>query len=229
MIHEFFDANSASAHDQFQAWRTNHQNGVFLALVTQTRANIHGARCQHLGSGPPYFLLEDEFGSLTGKRKVCASESELLAWAAANGVAVSRCRHCVRDGLFTNEESAAAAQEITLPEELPVGPAYTEGSVERILVNRYERDPRARADCIKHYGTVCCLCGFDFVAVYGQEMAGFIHIHHLTPLSSIGVQYTIDPVKDLRPVCPNCHAVLHRREPPYSLDEVRILMQRSTA
>jgi len=65
MITEFFDSGEVSVHDQFQAWRTNHQDGIFLTLATRTRANLHGARCQHLGSGPPYFLLEDGFGSLT--------------------------------------------------------------------------------------------------------------------------------------------------------------------
>ena len=51
-------------------------------------------------------------------------------------------------------------------------------------------------------------------------MAGFTHVHHLSPLSIVGADNQVDPIDDLRPVCPNCHAVLHRREPPYSLDEV---------
>jgi predicted HNH restriction endonuclease len=111
--------------------------------------------------------------------------------------------------------------QIKLPEEVPSGATYREGSVQRILVNRYERDPRARDECISHYGTMCFLCGFDFVAVYGEVMAGFTHVHHVQALSCLGVNYEVDPIRDLRPVCPNCHAVLHRREPPFSLDEVR--------
>jgi 5-methylcytosine-specific restriction endonuclease McrA len=225
MITEFFDTGEVSVHDQFQAWRTNHQDGIFLTLATQTRANLHGARCQHLGSGPPYFLLEDGFGSLTIKRKVCGSEVELLAWATENGVSVKRCEHCLRDDLIGNRQVQEGTREIRLPEEVPNGSAYSEGSVQRILINRYERDPRAREDCIRHYGTTCFLCGFDFVAVYGEVMAGFTHVHHLNPLSCVGADYEVDPIEDLRPVCPNCHAVLHRREPPYSLDEVRELLQ----
>jgi 5-methylcytosine-specific restriction protein A len=93
--------------------------------------------------------------------------------------------------------------------------------VQRILVNRYERDQRAREKCIERYGARCDLCNFDFEAVYGSAMAGFIQVHHLKPLSDVGTEYQVDPVRDLRPVCPNCHAVLHHREPPYSLDEVR--------
>jgi 5-methylcytosine-specific restriction protein A len=40
-------------------------------------------------------------------------------------------------------------------------------------------------------------------------------------LASIGVSYTVDPIKDLRPVCPNCHAIIHRTDPPCSVDELR--------
>lgn len=120
----------------------------------------------------------------------------------------------------------SASSYLQLPEEIPNGSNYNEGGVQQILVNRYERDARARDECTRHYGTACVLCGFDFGSVYGEVMADFIHVHHLIPLSSVGREYELDPIRDLRPVCPNCHAALHRREPPYSLDEVRQLLQR---
>ena len=150
---EFFDIGGVSVHDDFQTWRTNNQDGKFLTFATRTRANLHGARCQHLGSGPPYFLLKDGYGSLTKKRKVCGSEEELLAWATENGVNVKRCDHCLRDNLIGNGQVQQGNEEIRLPEEIPDGSAYSEGSVQRILINRYERDPRAREECIRHYGT----------------------------------------------------------------------------
>jgi hypothetical protein len=96
---------------------------------------------------------------------------------------------------------------VRLPEEVQEGSTHSEGSVQRIMVNRYERDPRARADCIRHYGSNCVLCGFDFVAKYGEVMEGFIHVHHIKLLSTLGANYKIDPIRDLRPICPNCHAV----------------------
>jgi len=111
------------------------------------------------------------------------------------------------------------------PEEVLLSPTFSEGTVQRIAVNRYERDPRAREACIAHYGAVCCVCGFDFAAAYGEVMAGFTHVHHLKPLSTVGDGYVVDPVQDLRPVCPNCHAVIHRREPPYSVEEVQQLLR----
>lgn len=120
------------------------------------------------------------------------------------------------------------ADGLALP-EIRGGVIYVEGSVQRILVNRYERDPDAREACIRHYGAVCSICDFDFNAVYGAVATGFIHVHHLIALSSLGVDYSLNPIEDLRPVCPNCHAVVHRRTPPYLISEVQqFISNRST-
>lgn len=108
----------------------------------------------------------------------------------------------------------------SLPEEIGNGP-YTEGSAKQVLVNRYERDPHARSACIRNYGTACSVCNTDLNLVYGPVAAGFIHVHHLLQLSDVGSDYAVDPVRDLRPVCPNCHAIIHRRNPPYSISEVK--------
>lgn len=113
---------------------------------------------------------------------------------------------------------------VVLPEEVQETSTYSEGSVQRILVNRYERDPQAREDCIKHYGPTCSVCGFKFSAVYGSLAEGFIHVHHLTPMAEVGEQYAIDPVTDLRPVCANCHAIIHLGGGCRSLEEARSLV-----
>lgn len=60
------------------------------------------------------------------------------------------------------------------------------------------------------HGTACAVCGIDFEKVYGELGKGFIHVHHTVPIHTIGEEYTINPGKDLIPVCPNCHAMLHR-------------------
>lgn len=68
------------------------------------------------------------------------------------------------------------------------------------------------------------MCGFDFEKRYGKIGGGFIHVHHLTPVSEIGKEYVVDPDprNDLRPVCPNCHEMLHsRRGNPLSIEELR--------
>lgn len=108
--------------------------------------------------------------------------------------------------------------------ELPPG-TYIEGAVKQILVNAYERDQNARRACLANYGPSCAVCGFGFAEKYGVIGKGFIHIHHLKPLSEIGESYRLDPVRDLRPVCPNCHAMLHRQSPPFSIDELKVMLR----
>jgi hypothetical protein len=119
----------------------------------------------------------------------------------------------------------AEVEEFKSPGELPK--TYYVPAGEMVLVNRYERDPQARKKCIAHYGAKCIICCFDFGRVYGEEVTGFIHVHHLKWLSRPGgTKYQLDPIRDLRPVCPNCHAVLHyRRGKPYELEQVRSLIQ----
>lgn len=108
-----------------------------------------------------------------------------------------------------------------LPEEIPEGATYSEGAVSQIVVNRYERDPAARAACLKHWGCACAVCGVRLEDIYGPEMEGYIHVHHLKPLAKAGEVRIVDPVEDLRPVCPNCHAFVHRRTPPLGIDEAQ--------
>ncbi|WP_044173567.1 HNH endonuclease, partial [Photobacterium damselae] len=79
-----------------------------------------------------------------------------------------------------------------------------------ITVNKYERDRKARSACIKHYGHTCQACGFDFGKKYGALGEGFIEVHHLKPIHQIGVEYVVDPVADLVPLCASCHAMIHR-------------------
>jgi 5-methylcytosine-specific restriction protein A len=74
------------------------------------------------------------------------------------------------------------------------------------LVNAYERSAKARKICLAHWGTACVVCSISFEKVYGDIGKDFIHVHHLDPLAMIKKRKTIDPKKDLRPVCPNCHA-----------------------
>lgn len=97
---------------------------------------------------------------------------------------------------------------------------FTEGGPKKYLANRYERDPKARAACLKHHGYRCAACEMLFVEVYGEIGINFIHVHHLRPIASRKKSYKLDPKKDLVPVCPNCHAMIHRSNPPTSTDKL---------
>ena len=114
---------------------------------------------------------------------------------------------------------------IRLDDELSEDESFVEGSARRVNVNAYERDAAARAACIRHFGVECDVCGMSFESGYGPDAQGFIHVHHLRPLSEIGVQYAVDPIKDLRPVCPNCHAVIHLTRPPRTISEVKAMIR----
>jgi predicted restriction endonuclease len=103
-----------------------------------------------------------------------------------------------------------------------------EGAKRQVTVNAFERNPKARQECIKYYGTKCNICNFDFEKQYGEIGKGFIHIHHIKPLSEINEEYEVNPIQDLRPVCPNCHAMIHKRNPPYSMEEIQSLLTKKT-
>ena len=97
-----------------------------------------------------------------------------------------------------------------------------EGSEVYRKSRRYERNPLARQQCIDHYGAICAACGLDFELRYGSVAKGLIQVHHLKPLAALGGQrIVVDPIQDLRPVCANCHLVIHRREPPYTIEDVQ--------
>ena len=115
---------------------------------------------------------------------------------------------------------------IAYPDEVDLGVTYREGAVMRVAVNAYERNPAARRRCVEHYGAKCSICGFNFGKAYGPTVEGLIHVHHVRPLSEVSVDHEVDPIADLRPVCPNCHAVLHSRKPAYGIEEVVEFLRR---
>lgn len=109
------------------------------------------------------------------------------------------------------------------PDELPINTteALYEGIKRTITVNAYERSSKARELCVKHWKAICWVCEFDFEQTYGELGKGFIHVHHLIPMSQVVKTYQVDPINDLRPVCPNCHSMLHKKEPPLEIDELK--------
>ena len=98
---------------------------------------------------------------------------------------------------------------------------FQEGKKIRFLSNRYERNPINRFICLQNKGYTCCVCGFDFEKQYGEIGKNFIHVHHIIPVSKMGEGYVVDPLTDLVPVCPNCHAMIHRTDPPLTLEDLK--------
>ena len=116
---------------------------------------------------------------------------------------------------------AVSERERLYPDELEPGVTYPEGAKKQVRINAFERNSQARKACLVHYGTRCAACDLSFDERYGDVGAGFIHVHHIVPLTKLPAGYRISPITDLVPVCPNCHAMLHRTEPPLTVAELR--------
>lgn len=78
----------------------------------------------------------------------------------------------------------------------------------------------------------CHVCDFCFEDVYHDLGIDFIEIHHEKPLFQYpdqGIeQYISEAVKNVKPVCSNCHRMLHRnrKEEPLSIEDLRKIIIR---
>jgi 5-methylcytosine-specific restriction enzyme A len=169
------------------------------------------------------FLLTDveksirRSGDLLYKHEIRWAKQELVQEGLIARPDVSG-RSCWQ--LFGNGLSAVESR----PDELNRAMSYLEGSAIQVLVNRYERNPAARLECLSHHGYSCCVCNYNFESYFGAIGKNVIHVHHLYPISSIGTEYQLDPIEDLVPICPNCHQMIHRRDPPFSINELKAIM-----
>lgn len=103
---------------------------------------------------------------------------------------------------------------------------YWEGKLSHVNINIRERNRTARNKCIESKGKKCAVCDFDFEKVYGELGKDFIHVHHVNPISNREKEYKIDNIEDeLIPVCPNCHAMLHRKREVISIEELKQIIE----
>ena len=130
----------------------------------------------------------------------------------------------IAEGLIKRLESQV---EFRGPDELYLPSNLQEGKVRSVPVDIYERNPVARKLCIEYWGAECNVCKFTFSKFYGPVGEGLIHVHHLTPISLTSGTRQVDPKNDLRPVCPNCHAILHKKCPPYSIEDVKNFIEKN--
>lgn len=114
-----------------------------------------------------------------------------------------------------------------LTEESSTADKFLEGAMTSSLINVYERNKKARNACVKHFGRKCAVCGFDPAMVYGDLGKDLIHVHHLKELASSRRRRRVDPIRDLRPVCPNCHYAIHTRTPAFSISQLRAILKRN--
>ena len=168
---------------------------------------------------PIHDVKDDLRGSVNGRRTVhrvlAPNAVQRLLHLAAHGIDPGP------DGIGAFGLSGEAAGV------LDADGTVIEGASKLVHVLRYETDPRARERCIAAHGTSCKVCGIDFGATYGDFADGYIHVHHKTPVHQAAAdgEYELDSINDLVPVCPNCHAMLHRHpDKPCSVQELQRLM-----
>lgn len=120
-------------------------------------------------------------------------------------------------------------RDLLIPKNLYADEANTneleEGARQTVMVNKRERSFKARQLCLDEHGYRCVVCKLSFEERYGLIGVGFIHVHHLELISEKSEAYKVNPVRDLRPVCPNCHAMMHQRKPPISPEELAKIMR----
>jgi len=121
----------------------------------------------------------------------------------------------------------ARLEEVLSEYQVSFTEPLTEGTPKAVSITLYERNPLARQQCIAHYGSDCHACGFSFGETYGETADGYIHVHHLKPISSGRGARAVDPIKDLRPICPNCHAFVHLQNPPLSIVELKRMLKQA--
>jgi len=178
-------------------------------------------RYLHVSLDDPFLLVDQEVGPEE-------YDSHLYEGFQASSMPLNPAMfHSILAHWGLSEENVAPDRpDVRLPEELDEHVPYVEGAKRSITVNAYERNPKAREACLIKHGCRCTVCQFDFEERYGALGKGFIHVHHLRALHTIGDDYVVDPEHDLVPVCPNCHAMLHRRFPPYTVQELQSILSR---
>ena len=100
-----------------------------------------------------------------------------------------------------------------------------EGSKKQRYTSYYERNPKLRHQALSIHGYTCMACNFNFEKAYGEKGKGYIHVHHIKPISDAG-EGLVNPATDMIVLCANCHSIVHRdRNNTLSLEELKRLLK----
>ena len=123
------------------------------------------------------------------------------------------------------EDMGNGAEVVVIDENI-----VTEGQLSTRNVTYRTRSRQLRDAAIEHYTKVgkipCSVCSFDYGLAYVGIGTGYIQIHHLEPISYNGeTRLALDEaVRKVRPLCANCHVMVHRRHPWLSVERVTDLL-----
>ena len=123
-------------------------------------------------------------------------------------------------------------EELKNPKPLLKEISIIEGKKQFKQTTTYCRSKELRDLAIKKFslnsGKIPCkVCKFNFEDRYEDIGRGFIEIHHLKPVCDLGEIETsfAKAFANLAPLCSNCHRIVHRKNPCFTLEEMsRILI-----
>jgi 5-methylcytosine-specific restriction protein A len=208
----------------FGAWDRNTDGNTSLILSTNWEVSAKGRRQPAYEQAREHIRLVEEEGYQLQTFPLIYSD----AYKDENGIGPSKIGGF--EEILTNKSlkmvgnswyASDGEMSISLAEEIIDPGKYIEGASKTVSVNVYERNAKARKKCIAHHGYNCSVCDFNFREEYGSIGENFIHVHHVIPLGEIRKEYELDPVKDLIPICPNCHAMIHSTQPALTVSQLK--------
>lgn len=207
---------------EYFSWMLANPNGFILNTGKGNRTSafiLHKSNCPHITESGNF---DDKAYTMNDWVKFASNDtSEIVKFCQENKLKFNGefklCKTCKPE---YEEFGIIYADEFQEDDSVLI-----EGAKREVFVNSYERNPKARKKCIEYYGCNCFCCGLSFEEKYGEIGKGFIHVHHLKQISEIGEKYEINPIKDLIPLCPNCHSMIHKSNPPFSVNELKAKMK----
>ena len=174
--------------------------------------------------GTGYYLKKifEENGQIGLQNALLSLSQHIEYYEEKSGASVNKRKEIYNDFLELLDNKI---EPIIYADDVDENTEYAEGKTKKVIVNSYERNQIARKKCIEHFGVICRVCSFDFEKKYGEIGKNFIHVHHKIDISTIGNEYSVDPINDLIPVCPNCHSMLHKKKPAYTIDELKQMIK----
>jgi len=98
---------------------------------------------------------------------------------------------------------------------------------------RIERSSTNARKVKKALGYTCQICEFNFKKKYGEislskKKEEFIEAHHKVQLSSLPKGEVIKfSIEDFAVLCSNCHKMVHKKNPPYTIEEMKKIIKGS--
>lgn len=218
----------------FGAWDVHTKDGLEMILTEDWRLNEKGKKQPGFTDAYKNLMLVQEQNYQLKTYRMILEEIEQGDWTKARikeFIPKLHDRKLIKSGNSwyaidkDKEPSLFPDEEDLVDTENNPNIEFTEGAKKQVTVNAYERSSIARKKCIEHHGCFCAVCGLNFKHLYGELGEGFIHVHHIKPISEIGNEYTLDPIKDLIPVCPNCHAMIHQTKPIKTISDMKRIIE----